>query len=56
MKEYDIAEQAYRNGYTDGFRNGLKRVEEWLKLYPIQDVLEILQNKETLFWAMEKGK
>ena len=48
MKEYDITEQAYKNGYTDGFRNGLKRVEEWLKLYPIQDVLEILSHRETL--------
>ena len=48
MKDYDAMEQAYKNGYSDGFRSGLNRLEEWLQKYPIQTVLEILSNKETL--------
>ena len=48
MNEYDIAEQSYKNGYIDGFRNGLNKLEECLQKYPIQIVLKILSNKETL--------
>ena len=48
MKEYDAMEQAYKNGYTDGFESGLNKVEKWLKEYPIQTVLEILSHKEVL--------
>ena len=48
MKDYDAMEQAFKNGYTEGFKNGLNRLEEWLQKYPIQTVLEILSNKETL--------
>lgn len=56
MKEYDAMEQAYKNGYLDGFRDGVMDIENWLREKPIHEVLEILQNKETLFWALEKGK
>jgi hypothetical protein len=48
MRDYDATEQAYKNGYTDGFKNGLNKVEKWLKEYPIQTVLEILSHKEVL--------
>lgn len=52
MKEYDAMEQAYKNGYTDGFENGLNKVEKWLKEYPIQTVLEILSRKEILIQSI----
>jgi hypothetical protein len=48
MKEYDAMEQAYKNGYIDGFRNGLNKLEECLQKYPIQTILKILSDKETL--------
>ena len=48
MKEYDAMEQAYKKGYIDGFRSGLNKLEECLQKYPIQIILEILSNKETL--------
>ena len=48
MNEYDALEQAYKNGYIDGFRNGLNKLEECLQKYPIQIVLKILSNKEAL--------
>ena len=56
MKDYDAMEQAYKNGYMEGFRDGVMDIENWLREKPIHVVLEVLQNKETLFWAMEKGK
>ena len=48
MKDYDAMEQAYKYGYIDGFRSGLNRLEECLQKYPVQTVLELLSNKETL--------
>lgn len=48
MKDYDAMEQAYKNGYIDGFRNGLNKIEECLQKYPVQTILEILSNKEAL--------
>ena len=33
MKDYDAMEQAYKNGYIDGFRNGLNKIEECLQKY-----------------------
>lgn len=49
MNEYDIAEQSYKNGYTNGFRDGLNIIEKWIKEHPIQEVLEALSNKEIFF-------
>ena len=52
MNEFDAQESAYKNGYSDGFLNGMRRVENWLEKYPIVQVLEILKSKEVLtgFW------
>lgn len=52
MNEYDAMEQAYKNGYADGFESGLNKIEKWLKEYPIQTVLKILSRKETLIQSI----
>ena len=52
MNEHDALEQAYKKGYSEGFRSGLNEIEKWLREYPIQTVLEFLSNKETLIWDL----
>ena len=47
-KDLDLMSMEEINGYIDGFRNGLNKLEECLQKYPIQIILEILSNKETL--------
>ena len=54
MNEYDAQELAYKNGYTEGFLHGMRRVENWLEKYPIALVLEILKNKEVLTESLKE--
>ena len=54
MNEYDAQELAYKNGYTEGFLHGMRRVENWLEKYPIAEVLEILKNKEVLTESLKE--
>ena len=54
MNEYDAQELAYKNGYTEGFLYGMRRVENWLEKYPIALVLEILKNKEVLTESLKE--
>lgn len=54
MNEFDAQESAYKNGYSDGFLNGMRRVENWLEKYPIAQVLEILKSKEVLTGCLWK--
>lgn len=54
MNEYDAQELAYKNGYTDGFLHGMRRVENWLEKFPIAQVLEILRNKEVLTESLKE--
>lgn len=54
MNEYDAQELAYKNGYTEGFLHGMRRVENWLEKYPITQVLEILKNKEVLTESLKE--